>query len=148
MNFAGVATPARVRRAGVRSAGIARCEMLRAMPLGSAKPDWIDDIISGAVTAAVSAISLAIKVLYRRLRARKQQDLRREAPVAQPQASPPNRHSYAHRSLRDTPPKLTTEQAADLVERGMPERQVRNGNLDYASLTSGSMSDRVRSGCC
>lgn len=141
--------------------------MLRAMPLGSAKPDWIDDIISGAVTAAVSAISLAIKVLYRRLRSRKQQDLRRDAPVAQPQASPPNRHSYAHRSpshvpvvarrgrvsapiriFRDTPPKLTTEQEADLVEHGMPERQVRNGNLDYASLTSGSMSDRVRSGCC
>jgi hypothetical protein len=52
------------------------------------------------------------------------------------------------RIRRATPPKLTAEQKADLIEHGMPERLVRNGNLDHASLISGSMSDRIRNGCC
>jgi hypothetical protein len=52
------------------------------------------------------------------------------------------------RIFRDTPPKLTAWQEADLIGRGMPERLVRNGNLDYASLVSGSMADRLRNGCC
>jgi hypothetical protein len=50
------------------------------------------------------------------------------------------------RFFRNTPPKLTTGEEADLIERGLPERLVRNGNLDYASLTSGSMSARMCNG--
>lgn len=41
---------------------------------------------------------------------------------------------------------MTPEQEADLIRRGMPERLVRNGNLDYPSFTSGSMADRIRNG--
>jgi hypothetical protein len=46
------------------------------------------------------------------------------------------------------PPPLTPERAHDLVARGLPEPAVSNGNgkLDYASLTSGSMADRLRNG--
>lgn len=42
---------------------------------------------------------------------------------------------------------ITLEQEADLLERGLPERLLRSGKLDYASLTSGCFSDRVRNGC-
>jgi hypothetical protein len=65
-----------------------------------------------------------------------------------PVAAQLGRVSAPVRIFHDTPPKLTTEQETDLIERGLPERLVRNGNLDYASLTSGSMSDRIRNGCC
>lgn len=134
--------------------------------LASATLDLIADI-SSIATATATVIVFATKVPYRRLRFRKQQDARRDDPVARPQASPSIQHSYAHRSpshvpvaaqlgrvsapvriFHDTPPKLTTEQETDLIERGLPERLVRNGNLDYASLTSGSMSNRIRNGCC
>lgn len=53
---------------------------------------------------------------------------------------------------RRTLTRLTPEQEADLIARGLPERVVRsrrlqsNGALDYASLTSGSFSDRIRNG--
>jgi hypothetical protein len=123
--------------------------------------------IWGAAMVTISTITPAITVLYRRLRPRKQQDARRDDVAAQPQASPPTRHLYAHRDpshvpvvaqqgrisapiriFRDRTPKLTAGQEADLIERGMPEKLVRNGSLDYASLTSGSMADRIRSGCC
>src|ERR1700682_4014529 len=44
------------------------------------------------------------------------------------------------------PPKLTPEQEVDLIDRGLPERLVRVGRLDYASLTSACMADRIRNG--
>ncbi len=96
----------------------------------------------------------------------KKEDARPDEPVVRSQPNPLE-HRYARRRLgyasavaqrpyvsspsgttHNRPPKLTAEQEADLIERGLPERLVRNGNLDYASLTSGSMSDRMRNGCC
>jgi hypothetical protein len=41
---------------------------------------------------------------------------------------------------------MTPEEAAGLIGRGLPEIMVRSGTLDYASLTSGSMADRMRNG--
>jgi hypothetical protein len=48
--------------------------------------------------------------------------------------------------LASDPPKLMPEQEGDLIDRGLPERLVRAGSLDYASLTSGCMADRIRNG--
>jgi len=41
---------------------------------------------------------------------------------------------------------MTPDQEADLIERGLPEILVRSGALDYASLTSGCMADRIKNG--
>jgi hypothetical protein len=41
---------------------------------------------------------------------------------------------------------MTPEQAADLIERGLPEIMVRSPTLNYVSLTSGCMADRIRNG--
>jgi hypothetical protein len=60
-----------------------------------------------------------------------------------------NAHAQSVQSftrLTSDPPKLTREQEADLIDSGLPERLVRAATLDYASLTSGCMADRIRSG--
>lgn len=44
------------------------------------------------------------------------------------------------------PLQLTPAQRADLIDHDLPERVVRWGKLDYASLTSGCMADRLRNG--
>lgn len=41
---------------------------------------------------------------------------------------------------------ITPAQEADLIERGLPEIMVRSRMLDYPSLTSGCMADRLRNG--
>jgi hypothetical protein len=51
-----------------------------------------------------------------------------------------------HGSPASDPRKLTPAQEADLIDRGLPQRLVRSGKLDYASLTSGCMADRIRNG--
>jgi hypothetical protein len=102
----------------------------------------------------------------RRPQPRKKEDARSDEPVARSQPSPPElrdarrRLSYASAGTdrppvsypigpaHDTAPKSRAEQVADLIERGFPERLARSGNYDYASLTSGSMSDRIRNGRC
>jgi hypothetical protein len=59
---------------------------------------------------------------------------------AQPPRVPATRRLASH-ALNMTP-----EQEAGLIERGLTEIVVRSGTLDYASLTSGCMADRIRSG--
>jgi hypothetical protein len=48
--------------------------------------------------------------------------------------------------LTSDAPKPTSGREADLVERGLPESLVRVGELDYPSLTSGCLADRIRNG--
>jgi hypothetical protein len=123
-------------------------------------------LVEIAIPGWITAVATVVMVtrMGTKDESRKQGDATRDEPVARPQESPHEharrRPSYASsvvqqrrvsspmRIVHNLASKLTAEEEADLVERGLPERLVRNGNLDYASLTSGSMSDRIRNGCC
>jgi hypothetical protein len=124
---------------------------------------------SGWISAMteVATLTLLMWGMWReRPQPRKKEDARSDLPVTRSQPSSPEQ-TYARRRLSyasagaDRPPvsypvgvghdrasKPTAEQVADLIERGFPERLARSGNYDYASLTSGSVSDRIRNGCC
>jgi len=124
----------------------------------------VEIAIPGWITAVATVVM--VKRMGTKDQPRKQGDATRDAPVARPPECP-HEQAYARRRPSDASavvqrrlisspmrivhnmaPKLTAGEEADLVERGLPERLVRSGNLDYASLTSGSMSDRIRNGCC
>jgi len=69
----------------------------------------------------------------------------RRRPAHAPASAQPQR-VRATTSLASYALNMAPEQQADLVERGLPDLVVRSGTVDYASLTSGCMADRVRNG--
>lgn len=94
------------------------------------------------VTSLMANLIFAVAAVAARRAQRRFTDWRRRvaardrAPVCtRPRRSDPVRHV-----------PLTLDQEADLIKRGLPELLVRSGGLDYASLTSGSMADRIRNG--
>ena len=58
-----------------------------------------------------------------------------------------SQHLHATPRLVPRTLTMTPRQEADLIRRGVPEILVRSGTLDYASLTSGCMADRIANGC-
>jgi hypothetical protein len=100
--------------------------------------DPLESLMSAFVAAAV------LQGIKQRLAERKSSQSRKKPPPADlgPEAEAARRPT----PLRPYALRLTPAQEANLIARGLPELLVRSGTLDYASLTSGSMVDRLRNG--
>ena len=95
-----------------------------------------------AIRAAIllHMVAVVVRCIQRRLSNRRSGRPNHAPASAQPQRVRATTR-IASRKLNMTP-----EQAADLIERGLPKITVRSGTLNYASLTSGCMADRIRNG--
>lgn len=82
----------------------------------------------------------------RALASRRSPDVPVRRRLAHATASARSQRVRATTRLASHMPTMTPDHEVDLIERGLPEIMVRSGRLDYASLTSGCMADRLRNG--
>ena len=122
--------------------------------LGTAAVEWISAVapaVTAVATSILAAVALA-ELLSDRRSGPTGSDERLPTSTRPPDVPVHRQPSHARRlraptRLAPAAPRTTPEEEADLIARGLPERLVRSGTLDYASLTSGSFADRLRNGC-